>query len=274
MVKKLTAFLLLMMLTLTLALADSQVQDDAGLFTADEIAEISAICDRIESAFQVDMFVLTSQDVPSGQTTAYADDYFDYNGLGMGDDRAGMLYLIDMHNRQCWISTRGVMIDYITDEREEGILDAGWDEMLDKEYGQSVIKVLKQTEKYLKQGRTSGQFRYDEVTGRRLTELYEPENMLTGMEILIAVIAGLAVMGIFIASVSGKYNLKGSTYSYDLNGLASVKLSRNDSHFVREHVTRVKHPDPPSSSHGGSSHGSGTHVSSSGATHGGGGRSF
>ena len=57
-----------MMLTLTLALADSQVQDDAGLFTADEIAEISAICDRIESAFQVDMFVLTSQDVPSGQT--------------------------------------------------------------------------------------------------------------------------------------------------------------------------------------------------------------
>lgn len=81
-------------------------------------------------------------------------------------------------------------------------------------------------------------------------------------------------MGIFIASVSGKYNLKGSTYSYDLNGLASVKLSRNDSHFVREHVTRVKHPDPPSSSHGGSSHGSGTHVSSSGATHGGGGRSF
>lgn len=77
-----------MMLTLTVALADTQVQDDAGLFTADEIAEISAICDRIESAYQVDMFVLTSQDVPSGQTTAYADDYFDYNGLGMGDDRA------------------------------------------------------------------------------------------------------------------------------------------------------------------------------------------
>lgn len=181
-----------MMLMLTVALADTQVQDDAGLFTADEIAEISAICDRIESAYPVDMFVLTSQDVPSGQTTAYADDYFDYNGLGMGDDRAGMLYLIDMNNRQCWISTRGVMIDYITDEREEGILDAGWDEMLDKEYGQSVIKVLKQTEKYLKQGRTSGQFRYDEVTGRRLTELYEPENALTGMEILIAAIAGLA----------------------------------------------------------------------------------
>lgn len=89
MVKKLTLCLLLMMLTLTIALADSQVQDDAGLFTADEIAEISAICDRIESAFQVDMFVLTSQDVPSGQTTAYADDYFDYNGLGWATTAPG-----------------------------------------------------------------------------------------------------------------------------------------------------------------------------------------
>ena len=66
-----------------------------------EIAEISAICDRIESAYQVDMFVLTSQDVPSGQTTAYADDYFDYNGLGMGDDRAGMLYLIEIGRASC-----------------------------------------------------------------------------------------------------------------------------------------------------------------------------
>ena len=274
MVKKLTAFLLLIVLSLTVALADTQVQDDAGLFSAEEIAEISDICDRIEAAYQVDMFVLTSRNVPSGQTTAYADDYFDYNGLGMGDDRAGMLYLIDMHNRQCWISTRGVMIDLITDEREEGILDAGWNEMVDGEYGQSVIKALEQTEKYLKQGRQRGQFRYDEVTGNRLTGYYEPENTLTGMEILVAAIAGLAVMFIFIASVKGKYNLKGSTYSYDLNGLATVKLSRNDSHFVREHVTRVKHPDPPSSSGGGGGHGSGTHVSSSGATHGGGGRSF
>ena len=95
-----------MMLMLTVALADTQVQDDAGLFTADEIAEISAICDRIESAYPVDMFVLTSQDVPSGQTTAYADDYFDYNGLGMGDDRDALPHrheqpaVLDQHARR------------------------------------------------------------------------------------------------------------------------------------------------------------------------------
>ena len=80
-----------MLLMLTIALADTQVQDDAGLFTADEIAEISAICHRIESAYQVDLFVLTRQDAPSGHTTAFADDYFDYHGLGMGDDPADIL---------------------------------------------------------------------------------------------------------------------------------------------------------------------------------------
>lgn len=274
MVKKLTTLLLLLALSLTVALADTQVQDNAGLFTADEISEITDICNRIESTYQVDMFVLTSRNVPNGQTTAFADDYYDNHGMGMGSDNAGMLYLIDMSNRKCWISTAGIMIDYITDEREESILDAGWDEMLDGEYGRSVVLALEKTEKFLKQGRQRGQFRYDETTGIRYTKLYEPENKLTGMEILIAAIAGLAVMGIFIATVSSRYSLKGSTYSYDLNTMAAVKLSRNDSHFVREHVTRVKNPEPPASSGSGSSGGSGTHVSSSGSTHGGGGRSF
>lgn len=274
MVKKLTTLLLMLALSLSFALADTQVQDNAGLFTAEEITEISSICDRIEQTYQVDMFVLTSRNVPDGRTMAFADDYYDQHGLGIGDDHAGMLYLIDMSNRKCWISTAGIMIDYITDEREEGILDAGWDEMLDGEYGRSVVRALEQTEKYLKQGRQRGQFRYDEATGIRHTDLYEPENRLTSMELLVAIIAGLAVMGIFIASVSRRYNLKGSTYSYDLNALASVKLTRNDSHFVREHVTRMKNPEPSSPSDSGSSGGSGTHVSSSGTTHGGGGRSF
>lgn len=38
-----------MMLMLTVALADTQVQDDAGLFTADEIAEISAIATALKA---------------------------------------------------------------------------------------------------------------------------------------------------------------------------------------------------------------------------------
>lgn len=140
MVKKLTAFLLLIVLSLTVALADN---------SAEEIAEITALCDRIEETYLVDLFVLTSRDVPAGQTREFADDYYDEGDFGYDHAHSGMLYLIDMNNRQCWISTGGVMIDYMTDERINGTFDAGWDEMLNGEYGQSVLKSLEQVEAYL-----------------------------------------------------------------------------------------------------------------------------
>ncbi len=282
MVKKLSVLLLMLVLSLSFAAADAQVADNANLFTETEISQITDICDRIEQTYQVDMFVLTSNDVPDGQTRSYADDYYDEHGLGIGDDNAGMLYLMDMNNRECYISTCGVMIDYITDDREDGIFEAGWDEMVSGQYGRSVILSLQQTERYLSQGRERGQFRYDEETGARYTMLYNP---LTSTEMIIAAAAGLIVMIVFITSISRAYNLKNSTYSYDLNDLSGITLSQNDVRFLREHVTRVKRPDPhdrpgggPSHggpSHGGPSHGgSGTHRSSGGQTHGGGGRRF
>lgn len=274
--KRLLGLCLLCCLWLTsVALADAQVADNAGLFTADEISRITELCDRIEETYQVDLFVLTSNDVPNGRTTAYADDYYDNHHFGFGDDEAGMLYLLDMNNRMVWLSTKGIMIDYITDSREEGIIDAGYDALLDGRYGQSVLQSLTQTERYLAQGREIGQFRYDEVTGQRYTELYYPPNELTEGEIMLALLAGVVVMALFVVCVQAKYSLRGSTYSYDLNGLSSIKLSRNDSRFMHEQVQRVRHPDPPEPNHhGGGGGGSGTHVSSSGSTHGGGGRHF
>jgi uncharacterized protein len=312
MVKKLSVFLLMLVLFLSFAAADAQVADNANLFTESEISQITAICDQIEQTYQVDMFVLTSNDIPDGQTQSYADDYYDEHGFGIGDDNAGMLYLIDMNNRECYISTCGIMIDYITDDREEGIFDAGWDEMTNGQYGRSVILSLQQTERYLSQGREAVQYHYDEREQYHYDEksgaFYTSNidqcsplsdidqcNPLSDTEFLVAAAAGLIVMIVFITSISRAYNLKNSTYSYDLNDLSGITLSRNDVHFLREHVTRVKHSDPhdrpgggpshggpshgePSHgdpSHGGPSHGgSSVHHSSGGHMHGGGGRRF
>ena len=275
MVKKLLcAWCLLLCLLLPTALADTQVADNAHLFTEAEIARMTEICDRIEETYQVDMFVLTSDSVPLGGYVAYADDYYDNHHFGIGEDEAGMLYLVDMSNRQVHISTKGIMIDYITDSREEGIFDAGYAQLRSGEYGESVILSLLQTESHLQQGRTEGQFRYDETTGVRYTSLY---NALTTTELLVAAVAALAVAGVFILIVTGKYQLRGSTYSYDRYQLTNIQLTRNDNHFMRESVSRVRHPDPPASNGGhrsGGGGGSGTHVSSSGSVHGGGSRGF
>ena len=277
MVRKLLPMLFALLLLPMVALADAQVIDQANLFSATEIQQMETIMERIESKHQVDMVVLTTYKVPNDSSESmwrvrdYADDFYDQGGYGMGEDNSGMLILLDMNNRVIWLSTGGVMIDYITDSREESIIDAGYDNLRRGNYGQALIDSLTQVERYMEKGRQEGTFRYDEATGKRLSGLY---NALTPAELLVAGAAGVGAALAIWLSVGSAYNLKGSTYSYDLNANSSVELTRDDEHFVRQYTTRTPRNTGSSSSGGRSSGGSGVHTSSGGVSHGGGGRRF
>lgn len=261
------------------AQAAAPVVDDAGLFTAEEISQMETLIQSIQSTYQVDAVVVTSEDVPRNGSQAFADDYFDYNGYGLGSDKAGILYLIDMSNRVPHISTSGVMIDYMTDHRIEELLDLVDRYLQRQKFGASAIALLQQTAAYMKEGREYGSFRYDSETGERLTGLYNP---LTLVEIGIAVAAGLVVCLLLVSAVTKKYTLKGTTYQYQANRNTSLSLQQSQDQFLRESRRTIRH-SIPSSGGGGSSMGgrsgggmgSSVHTSSSGSSHGGGtGRGF
>lgn len=278
MVKKLIPLLLVLLILPVLALADAQVLDRENLFTGSEITQMEAMIERIESKHQVDIVILTTRDVPKDysedmrRVRDYADDFYDNGGYGMGKDNSGMLILLDMNNRVIWLSTGGVMIDYITDSREESIIDAGYDDLRRGNYGRALIASLNKVEDFMDKGREEGTFRYDEVTGERLGGIY---NALTSGEIIVAAMAGLAVAGVIWMSVSGTYQLKGSTYSYDLDRNSTLTLTKDTEHFVRQFSTRTPRSTGTGSGGGGhSSGGSGVHRSSGGVSHGGGGRRF
>lgn len=274
--KWLLAALLLALLIPAAALAEGQVIDNAGLFTASETAEMQTIIQRVEDAHQVDLVVLTSNDVPYDPSESmyrirdYADDFYDNGGYGMGPDNSGMLILLDMRNRAVWLSTGGVMISYINDYREEEILDACYDDLHGNRYGKGIIDALKKTEQFMNRGREEGTFLYDEVTGERLSGIH---NALTTAEMGIGLIVGIGVAAVFVSSVRGAYELRGSTYSYDRSANASIAFTRDEEHYLRQIVSR-RARSQDSSSGGGRSGGSGVHRSSSGASHGGGGRRF
>lgn len=278
MVKKLLPLLLVLLLLPVMALADAQVLDRANLFTGDAISQMNTIIERIESRHQVDIVVLTTNDVPTDHSEEmwrvrdYADDFYDRGSYGMGKDNSGLLILLDMHNRVIWLSTGGVMIDYITDDREEAIIDAGYDDLRRGNYGQAIIASLFKVEHYMDKGRQEGTFRYDEATGERLSGMY---NALTSGEMLFAAVAGVGAAVVLWLSVSGVYNLAGSTYAYDRGSNSSIQLTRDEEHFVRQYTTRApRSTGSTGSGGGGSSGGSGVHRSSGGVSHGGGGRRF
>ena len=279
MVRKLLPVLLILLMLPAIALADVQVIDDANLFNANEVTQMIDTIARIERNHQVDIVVLTTNDVPTDYSEEmwrvrnYADDYYDNGNYGMGPDNSGMLILLDMHNRVMWLSTGGVMIEYINDSREEAILDDAYAYLSYGSYGSAMIAALDRVERYMNKGREEGTFLYDEVTGERLSGIY---NALTSGEMGVAGLAGGGLALVIYMSVSGSYNLKGSTYSYDRNANTSVRLTKDDETFVRQFSRRALRNtgNGGHSGGGGRSGGSGVHRSSGGVRHGGGGRRF
>ncbi len=260
---------LLIVLLPVCAAAESRVFDEAELFTSAEIAQMENKIAEIQQAYQVDAVVLTSYDAPYDRSLDYADLFYENGGFGMGEDDAGLLFFIDMNNRVPTISTTGVMIDYITDSRLEKLLDVGYDELSYGQYCDAALAVLDLLDEFMHDGRQEGSFRYDSVTGQRLSGLY---NTLTLPEFAIAAIVAFAVAALFVTTVQARYSLKGGAYRYDVEGNATRDLTRDEETFLRQHVTRTVHSQPSS---GGSGSGSAVHRSSSGRSHGGGsGRRF
>lgn len=287
MVRKLTRELICLLLILLLAgltvcaqAAGAMVVDDANLFSDEEVDRLNTIIEDIRETYQMDAVVLTTRDTPFTSSDSvladYADRYFEDNGYGLGEDRAGVLLMIDMNNRYFYLSTAGVMIDYLSDDRIENILDDAFEAMEDGgTYGSAAIAALTRVQRYLRAGIEEGSFRYDAATGQRLTGLY---NRLTTAEALFALLAGAAAALLIILSVRGGYSLAGTTYHYDRGRLSSRHLTADSEQFLRQTVTRTRIPPPSSGGggHPGGGHGGGSavHTSSGGMSHGGGGRHF
>ena len=267
--KRLLTLIVVMLLVPCMALASSRVIDDAGLFSQSEIAQMEELIAAIQDAYQMDVVVLTSYDAKKNDTQDFADLYYENHGYGIGDDDAGLLYLIDMNNRVPCISTTGAMADYITDSRLEELFDCSYDQLRAGQYGQSTLTLLRKLESFLKAGRQEGSFRYDRETGKRLSGVYNP---LTGAETLVALLAGLAVAFIMYRAVTSRYSLKGGTYRYNLAENGSCRLTRHDATFLRQSVSVVRHDTNPGGGggHSGGGGGSAVHTSSSGMSHGGG----
>lgn len=242
--------------------------------------QIIAVIEEIEKKHQVDIVVLVTKNTPYDSSDSlykvagFADDYYDAGGYGMGPDFSGMLYLIDLRNNVQYISTGGVMMQYISDSREQKIFDAAELYLRRNDWGNAALSAVRKVSELMAKGRERGVFLYDEVTGQRLSGYYNP---LEGFEVLLAVGGGVLAAFIVCGTVTGSYGLKGSTYKYDLASKSACTMTRDDEQFLRESVSRMARSSG-SSGHGGGgggrSGGSGVHRSSSGRSHGGGGRRF
>ena len=84
----------------------------------------------------------------------YADDFYDYNGYGYGENRDGILLLISMENRDYWISTYGYGMTAFTDAGLAYIQDQFLSDLSDGNYFESFTTFAELCDSFITQART------------------------------------------------------------------------------------------------------------------------
>ena len=237
--------------------------DNAGLLSTDDAASIESQLTDLAQKYDMHYIIVTDDDPNISSAMEVADDFFDYNGYGTGNDRSGILLYSNMSTRDVWISTRGFGITAFTDAGIDYILDQLVDGLGDEAYYETFETYVALCDDFTEQAKNGTPYDVDHMP-------QEPFPWFGGLIICLAL--GAIVGLIYILILRGQLKSVApneSAADYVVNGSMHVTGSRE--FFLYRTVTKQERPKENSSGGGG---GSTTHRSSSGATHGGGGRKF
>lgn len=218
-----------------------QLIDQADLLTASEAEEVEEMIEEFEDKTGWDVMAVTTEDAEGMSATSYAESWL--NEYMSGED--GIIWCIDMDNREIVVSGTGDAIDCLTDAHKENILDAGYEKVSNEEYAETFETMIRKTGKYA----------YKQITV---------------IEILIALGIALVAGGITVGVIVGSYRLKFGGYKYPIEKNGSVKLRKKEDAFVNQFVTHRHIPKSDGSGGGKTT----THSGAGGRTYSSGSRKF
>lgn len=244
------------------------VYDYANLLSDKEEAELEERVAGLEEDWDMNFVILTIEDAQGKSAMDYADDFYMDQGYYDNERRGGVIYLIDMDNREVRVETAHDMLYYLTDKRVDAVIDAGYEELTEGYYYGCFWYMMDQTEEFLEDGIPAGQYTYDSETGE--IRVYRS---ITSGEAVLAILAAILAGAAACLYVRFSYRKKYTTYRYPWQEKGQFQARKKTDHIVNQVVTSRRIPkDPPPDSDGGNI--TTTHDSSGGGTFGGGGRSF
>lgn len=221
----------------------SLVEDYADVLTDSEEADLLAKLEALGTANDIEVGVVTVDSYEGKDPQAFADDFYDYNGYGYGENDDGFIVVFNTGkgdgNRNLAISTHGKGIDLLTDMEIDVIIEM-------------MITPIKN-------GDFAGAF--DNFVSE-CENAVDTSVSLLAIPLAIAIGFGLAFLIVKLQASKLKTVVqKADAADY----VGNVVLTYQNDQFMYRNVTSSPKVKSDSSS---------THTSSSGRTHGGGGRSF
>lgn len=233
--------------------------DKEDLLTTGEEAYLLDRLDEVSEAHRCDIVILTIDDIGTSTPTAYADDFFDYNGYGYGDSHDGILLLVSLSTRDRAISTTGKAIQVFTDAGLSHIESQFKPPLSDGNYAKSFNIFVDCCEKFLIQAENGAPYDVDNMPVKPLSLYFIP------LSILIGAVISFIVVNIMKSSLKS-VNKQLTATNYVRNG--SMRITNQNDRFLYNNVRKIRR-DTSSSSSGSRRGGSRTHRSSSGRRHGG-----
>lgn len=225
------------------------VVDKAELLTDAQETELITRLTEISDKYELDLAVLTVNSFEGKSPEAFADDFYDYNGYGRGENADGALLVYKPGaegDRRLQISTCGKAIDALNDSRINSVINDIKQYFIDEDY-------------------LGGFMAFSDECESAFEMRFNPSVSLFWIPVCL-IIGFVISFGIMKASTS---SLKSVRHKADAGDYASsVNIIDRSDVFLYRNVDKVRIQSESSSS------GSSTHTSSSGRTHGGGGASF
>ena len=224
-----------------------------------EKQEIQTKLDTVSEQHNCDVAVMTVNSLEGKTATEYADDVFDGEGYGLGDGKDGILFLVDMGDRNWATSTHGYAITAFTDAGLDYIEEKVLSDLSDGAYAQAFTTFAEQCDLFLTQAETGAPYDVGNMP-------QEPFAYVFWLVVCLAVGFVIALITALIKRSSLKSVVK-KTSAEDYMKENSFQLTTKQDRFINRVVTSRPIPKDDDSHSGGG--GSTTHVSSSGETHGG-----
>ena len=272
----------LLALATTVLATQPKVVDDAGLLSAEQIALLEVKAQSMADEYEMDVAIVTVWSLDGKSSEGFADDYFDYNGYGVGSDRSGVLLLLAMEHRDWAISTCGQAIYALPDPSIRSVFSQIAGYLSADEYYLALEAYLNTLEPYLEAyavgtpadghaGAYTGPGTYIPGTQDQSVHYAEEAGFRwSAKKFLIALAVGVIAAAVTLLIMRRRMNTarkQRGADSYMKPG--SYALNRQHDIFLYSQVHKVRRAENNTGGGGHRGGGSGIHRSSSGRSHGG-----
>ena len=248
-------------------LEKEKIYDFAELFTNEEKGKIKEKALSYIEKYNMDFVIVTIDSNNKINSSEYAKDFYDYNYFGTNDTYDGILYLIDMDNREVYILTTGKAKLFYDDFRINSLIDKASASLSLGYYYNSVNTFIIEASNYVELGIPESNNGYEIDSNGNLVKIKNVNWIITciGSLLIPSIILYFLISrhkGIKLASTADTY--------LDKN---SINYGEFKDTYLTSYTSRVPIVRTDSSRRSRSG-GSSISRGSSGRSHGGGGRRF